>query len=49
MKRIRRCIVCGAYTLQETHCQMPSISAHPARYKSADPYARERRIAKGLL
>jgi len=33
---IRRCTVCGAYTLSLEHCSSPTVSAHPPPFKERD-------------
>ena len=45
MKRMKRCTVCAAYTLDETHCGMQTASPHPPKYSPADKYAAYRRAA----
>lgn len=45
MKRMKHCTVCGAYTLDETHCGMQSSSPHPPKYSFDDKYAKYRRMA----
>ena len=46
--RIRKCVVCGAYTLQETcpYCGSPTKIAHPPRTSPIDKYGKYRRILK---
>ncbi|MEM3030563.1 MAG: nucleolar RNA-binding Nop10p family protein [Candidatus Micrarchaeia archaeon] len=46
--KLRKCMVCGNYTLGNEHCGAPTKLAHPARWSLADKWARYRRIAKGL-
>lgn len=48
MKKMRTCVECKAYTLQETHCKKNTISAHPAPFNPNDPYAQLRRKNKGI-
>ncbi len=43
MKKIRKCAVCGKYTMLEKHCSELTKSAHPPKYAIADKYARFRR------
>jgi rRNA maturation protein Nop10 len=45
LKKMRRCVVCKAYTLSESHCGKLSVSAHPARFNPNDPYGDYRRQA----
>jgi len=45
MKRMKRCTVCGAYTLDETHCGKVTSSPHPPKYSIDDKYAKYRRAA----
>jgi len=49
LKKIRRCEVCGSFTMQESHCGKPTKTAHPPKYSPEDKYARYRRIGKGLV
>ena len=46
MKRMRKCAVCGAYTLDEAHCGKEAKSPHPPRFSIDDKYAKYRRQAK---
>ncbi|MFH0737865.1 MAG: nucleolar RNA-binding Nop10p family protein [Candidatus Micrarchaeota archaeon] len=48
MKRMRRCAVCGTYSLLEAHCRKQTDSAHPARFNPNDPYGALRRRSKGI-
>lgn len=43
MKKIRKCAVCGKYTMQEIHCGSQTKSAHPPKFTMEDKYARFRR------
>lgn len=43
MKRMRRCSMCGAYTLDELHCAAATKSPHPPKYLPEDRYAKYRR------
>jgi H/ACA ribonucleoprotein complex subunit 3 len=45
MKRMRRCALCGAYTLDESHCGTATKSPHPPKYSPLDRYAAYRRKA----
>jgi len=29
MKKLMKCVVCGRYTLSNTHCSKPTVSPHP--------------------
>jgi len=40
--RMRRCKVCGAYTLSERHCGVETAPAHPLKFSPQDKYARYR-------
>ncbi len=40
---IRKCAVCGRYTLKKVHCGQPTVTPHPSKYSPLDPYARFRR------
>jgi H/ACA ribonucleoprotein complex subunit 3 len=46
LKKMRKCVACGAYTLSAAHCGRQSASAHPARFNPNDPYAEYRRRAR---
>jgi rRNA maturation protein Nop10 len=46
MKRMKKCIVCGHYTLDDTHCKRAAITPHPAKFSIDDKYADYRRKAK---
>jgi len=46
MKRMRKCTVCGIYTLDETHCKAETRNPHPPRFSIDDKYASYRRAAK---
>ncbi len=39
---IRKCAVCGRYTLKKTHCGQPTVSPHPPKFSPKDPYFRFR-------
>jgi len=45
MKKLRKCPVCGEYTLKEVHCA-PTVSAYPPKYSPEDKYGEYRRKAK---
>jgi len=45
VKKMRRCVVCMAYTLSLSHCGKQSVSAHPHRFNPNDPYGDYRRRA----
>lgn len=47
MKKIRKCAVCGNYTLEERHCGSATLSAHPAPFNPNDPHGHYRRLWKG--
>ena len=44
MKRMRKCEVCKAYTLDATHCGEPTHSPHPPKFSIDDKYAAYRRM-----
>ena len=48
MKKMRKCVVCGSYTLCDTHCKMPCRSAHPKKYDPNDRFGDYRRMRKML-
>ncbi|RMD66820.1 ribosome biogenesis protein [Candidatus Pacearchaeota archaeon] len=41
--RIRKCSVCGAYTLKKKHCGTGTVCPHPLKFSPQDKYARYRR------
>ena len=50
--KIRKCVVCGAYTLRQDKCPYcggPVKSPHPARFSPEDKYGKYRRILKFKL
>ncbi|MCX8197226.1 MAG: RNA-protein complex protein Nop10 [Candidatus Micrarchaeota archaeon] len=47
MKKIRRCAVCSSYTLDDTHCGVPTKNPHPPKFSPQDRYAQYRRKMKG--
>lgn len=47
-RKIKKCDVCGSFTLKETHCEKQTRTAHPPKYSPEDKYARYRRIEKGM-
>lgn len=44
MKRMKKCEVCKAYTLEVSHCGMPTHSPHPPKFSIDDKYAQYRRM-----
>ena len=42
MKLMRKCVVCGVYTLKEIHCGKPTVSAHPPPFNLNDKYLKYR-------
>jgi len=48
MKRIKKCVSCGEYTLLLEHCGGKSISVHPPKYNPNDRYAKYRRDEMGI-
>lgn len=48
MFKLKKCIICKAYTLKNMHCKEKSIIAHPPKFNPNDKYARERRKMKNL-
>ncbi|MEW5996857.1 MAG: nucleolar RNA-binding Nop10p family protein [Candidatus Micrarchaeota archaeon] len=48
MKKMGRCVSCGAYTMLEEHCGRKAKPVHPPPYNINDRYARYRRKEKGL-
>lgn len=44
MKRMKRCSVCGKYTLDEAHCGIAASSPHPPKFSIDDKYAKYRRM-----
>jgi rRNA maturation protein Nop10 len=49
MKKLRKCAVCGNYTIHGAHCGKPSVSGHPAAYDPNDRYGDYRRKWKGCF
>jgi len=53
MRRLRKCLGCGQYSLDQEHkCDAKTFTPHPAKYSPEDRYAKYRRVAKqreGLL
>jgi H/ACA ribonucleoprotein complex subunit 3 len=47
MKRMRKCGVCGSYTLDDVHCNEATKSPHPPKYSLEDKYAKYRRAEMG--
>jgi H/ACA ribonucleoprotein complex subunit 3 len=47
-RKIRKCEVCGSYTMKETHCGKTTLTAHPPKYSPEDKYAKYRRMEKGI-
>lgn len=43
MKKIRKCVVCGKFTLEEKCCAKGTKSVHPPHYNPHDKYAYIRR------
>ncbi|NYZ77457.1 ribosome biogenesis protein [Candidatus Micrarchaeota archaeon] len=46
MKKMRKCGVCGEYSLDEIHCSTGTSSAHPPPFNPNDRYAHYRRARK---
>jgi len=46
MKSMRKCAVCGAYTLEPSHCGAATKNPHPPRFSIDDKYAKYRRQAR---
>jgi rRNA maturation protein Nop10 len=47
LNRLRRCAVCGAYTMRIYHHGTLSTNAHSPVFKPFDRYAKYREIEKG--
>ncbi|MCX8198295.1 MAG: RNA-protein complex protein Nop10 [Candidatus Micrarchaeota archaeon] len=43
MKKMRKCVSCGAYTLSAQHCGEATKPAHPPKFTIEDRYAHYRR------
>lgn len=43
---IKKCDICGDYTLQETHCDNETTVARPPKFSFPDKYGKYRRKAK---
>jgi len=48
MKKLMRCLKCGAYTLLDMHCNLATVSAHPPIFNPNDPYGKYRRMARKI-
>lgn len=46
MKIMRKCAICGAYTLEGKHCGAETKNPHPPRFSIDDKYAAYRRQAR---
>ena len=46
MKQMRKCKVCGGYTLEGRHCGAETASPHPPKFSIDDKYAKYRRWAR---
>jgi len=44
MKRMKKCGICNAYTLEASHCGAPTRSPHPPKFSIEDKYAAYRRM-----
>jgi rRNA maturation protein Nop10 len=44
MKKMRFCQNCKKYTLENVHCGLLALSAHPAPFKPDDRFASYRRM-----
>jgi H/ACA ribonucleoprotein complex subunit 3 len=46
MKKIRKCVSCAAYTMQQgcPQCGRETRTAHPPKYSPVDKYAKYRRL-----
>lgn len=40
--KMRKCKICGKYTLMDIHCNIPTVSAHPPPFNLNDKYVRYR-------
>jgi rRNA maturation protein Nop10 len=40
---IKKCAICGMYTLKEFHCNSKVVCPHPIKYSPLDKYAKYRR------
>ncbi|MCD6227699.1 ribosome biogenesis protein [Candidatus Micrarchaeota archaeon] len=43
---MKKCVVCKKYTLEDVHCNKPTIVAHPPKFKINDVYGKYRRMAR---
>ncbi|MFH0817543.1 MAG: nucleolar RNA-binding Nop10p family protein [Candidatus Micrarchaeota archaeon] len=48
LKKIKKCAICGSYTMMEKHCEQVTKTAHPPKYSPEDKYAKYRRIERGI-
>lgn len=42
MKKIRKCVSCGEYTMKETHHNKKTVGAHPPKFSPEDKYVKYR-------
>jgi len=47
--KLRKCVICGTYTIKEKHCEKDTKNAHPLKYSIEDKYKEYRRKMKGYL
>lgn len=45
-KHILKCVVCGAFTMKDVHCDKKTIPPKPAKYSPEDKFGKYRRQAK---
>lgn len=43
---LKKCAVCSAYVLSDTHCNAPARAPHPPKFSAEDKYGKYRRMAK---
>lgn len=46
--RIKMCQKCGAFTMAESHCGMPTKTAHPPKFSATYKYSKYRMMAKNI-
>ncbi len=43
---LRKCAVCNAYSLSDSHCGLKTRTPHPPKFSAEDRYGKYRRMAK---
>ncbi|MFA5050213.1 MAG: nucleolar RNA-binding Nop10p family protein [Candidatus Micrarchaeia archaeon] len=48
LKKLKTCSACNQYTLNELHCNLKTLYAHPPLFNPNDRYGRYRRKQKNM-